>query len=142
MLANKLKDLIGPLVDLPPIDQTEVKFNGRSRLYIGNFTSDLTEEEIQNLFAAYGETAELFVNKEKNFGFIKMVRTHYSTKTKVFNLIPKSYLAHSSCVLIISIEIQLICLIYQIYAKKGHINICGITYTEYYVVIIKQFYLA
>lgn len=73
MLANKLKDLVGPLIDLPPLDQSEVKFNGRSRLYIGNLTGDVTEEEIQALFAPYGETAELFVNKEKNFGFIKVV---------------------------------------------------------------------
>lgn len=72
MLANKLKDLVGPLVDLPPLDQSELKFNGRSRLYIGNFTSDMTEEEILGLFAPYGETSELFLNKEKNFGFIKM----------------------------------------------------------------------
>lgn len=72
MLANKLKDLVGPLLDLPPIDQSEMKFNGRSRLYIGNLTNDVTEEEILNLFNPYGETAELFLNKEKNFGFIKM----------------------------------------------------------------------
>lgn len=74
MLANKLKDLTGPIHDLPPLEQSEVKFNGRSRLYIGNITSDVTEEEINNLFGQFGETAELFLNKEKNFGFIKMVR--------------------------------------------------------------------
>lgn len=73
MLANKLKDLQGPILDLPPLDQSEVKFNGRSRLYIGNLTNDVTEEEILGMFGAYGETAELFLNKEKNFGFIKMV---------------------------------------------------------------------
>ncbi|CAG9785512.1 unnamed protein product [Diatraea saccharalis] len=72
MLANKLKDLVGPLVDIPQIDQPEVKFNGRSRLYIGNLTNDVSEEEILNLFAPFGETAELFINKEKGFGFIKM----------------------------------------------------------------------
>ncbi|PZC85153.1 hypothetical protein B5X24_HaOG202917 [Helicoverpa armigera] len=72
MLANKLKDLMGPLTDLPQIDQPEVKFNGRSRLYIGNLTGDVTEEEITALFSPFGETAELFINKEKNFGFIKM----------------------------------------------------------------------
>ncbi|XP_047530623.1 hrp65 protein-like isoform X1 [Vanessa atalanta] len=72
MLANKLKDLMGPLIDLPPLEQTEVKFNGRSRLYIGNLSNDVTEEEIQNLFSQFGEAAELFINKEKNFGFIKM----------------------------------------------------------------------
>ncbi|CAH0407041.1 unnamed protein product [Chilo suppressalis] len=72
MLANKLKDLVGPLIDLPTIDQSEVKFNGRSRLYIGNLTNDVSEEEILNLFAPFGESAELFINKEKGFGFIKM----------------------------------------------------------------------
>lgn len=73
MLANKLKDLVGPILDLAPIDQSEVKFNGRSRLYIGNLTNDVSEDEILNLFNPFGETAELFLNKEKNFGFIKMV---------------------------------------------------------------------
>lgn len=73
MLMNKLKDLMGPILDLPPLEQTESKFSGRSRLYIGNLTNDVSEEEITQLFSAYGETAELFVNKEKNFGFIKMV---------------------------------------------------------------------
>lgn len=72
ILANKLKDLTGPILDLPPLDQEEVKFNGRSRLYIGNITNDVSEDAIQQLFSAYGETSELFVNKEKNFGFIKM----------------------------------------------------------------------
>ncbi|CAK1540441.1 unnamed protein product [Leptosia nina] len=72
MLANKLKELMGPLIDLPSIEQPEVKFNGRSRLYIGNLCNDVTEEELLNLFGQFGETAELFLNKEKNFGFIKM----------------------------------------------------------------------
>lgn len=72
-MLNKLKELVGPMIDLPQIDQTELKFNGRSRLYIGNLTSDVTEEEIMNLFGQFGEAAELFLNKEKNFGFIKMV---------------------------------------------------------------------
>lgn len=73
MLANKLRDLMGPLIDIAPIEQSEVKFNGRSRLYIGNLTSDVTEDEITSLFSTFGECAELFINKEKNFGFIKMV---------------------------------------------------------------------
>lgn len=82
MLAHKLKDLMGPLLDLPSIDQTEVKFNGRSRLYIGNLTNDATEEEINNLFSGFGECSELFLNKEKNFGFIKMVSIILRIKNK------------------------------------------------------------
>lgn len=73
MLAQRLRELMGPLIDIAPIDQVEVKFNGRSRLYIGNLTSDVTEAEITSLFSTFGECSELFINKEKNFGFIKMV---------------------------------------------------------------------
>ena len=85
-----MKDLVGPLVDLPPIEQPEIKFNGRSRLYIGNLTSDVTEEEIINLFNQFGEAAELFLNKEKNFGFIKMVK--YYPLLKLYLLIKFVYL--------------------------------------------------
>lgn len=34
---------------------------------------DITEDDIKELFKPYGEVAELFVNKEKNFAFIRMV---------------------------------------------------------------------
>lgn len=70
---DKLSTLAGPTHDLPPLDQAEKKFSGRNRLYIGNLTNDVSEEEISSLFQKFGETAELFVNKEKNFAFIRMV---------------------------------------------------------------------
>nr|CAD7257616.1 unnamed protein product [Timema shepardi] len=54
------------------VNVSEKKFSGRCRLYIGNLTNDVTEEEMQQLFSPYGETSELFVNKEKNFAFIRM----------------------------------------------------------------------
>lgn len=73
MLANKLRELQGPIFELPPMEQSEVKFNGRCRLYIGNLSNDMSDDQIQQMFSAYGEAAELFVNKEKNFGFVKMV---------------------------------------------------------------------
>lgn len=63
----------GPTHDLPPQETIEKKFSGRNRLYIGNLTNDVTEEEIQQMFQQYGETSELFLNKEKNFSFVKMV---------------------------------------------------------------------
>jgi len=63
----------GPTHELPPQDTTEKKFSGRNRLYIGNLTNDVTEEEIQTMFQKYGEISELFVNKEKNFAFLRMV---------------------------------------------------------------------
>lgn len=67
----------GPTHELPSQETTEKKFSGRNRLYIGNLTNDVTEEEIQQMFQQYGEISELFVNKEKNFAFLRMVNLIY-----------------------------------------------------------------
>lgn len=72
-ISEKLLNIAGPTVDLPTLDVKEKKFAGHCRLYIGNLTNDVTDEEINVLFSPYGETAEVFVNKEKNFAFIRMV---------------------------------------------------------------------
>lgn len=72
-VMEKLATMVGPTFDLPPLDTTEKKFSGRNRLYIGNLSNDITEQDISELFQKYGETSELFMNKEKNFGFIRMV---------------------------------------------------------------------
>lgn len=72
-MYDKLNQLGGTSYDLPHLENTEKRFSGRSRLYIGNLPNDVVEEEIGNLFKQYGETSELFINKEKNFGFIRMV---------------------------------------------------------------------
>ncbi|XP_031348721.1 hrp65 protein-like isoform X1 [Photinus pyralis] len=71
-LNDRVAQMSGPTFDLAPLDTAEKKFSGRARLYIGNIATESTEEEIHDLFKNYGETNELFVNKEKNFGFIKM----------------------------------------------------------------------
>lgn len=34
--------------------------------------AEITEKDLEDLFAKYGECAETFINKEKNFGFIKL----------------------------------------------------------------------
>lgn len=68
----------GPTHDLPPQDTSEKKFSGRNRLYIGNLTADVTEEELQKMFAPYGETTEHFINKEKNFAFLRLVRVIFA----------------------------------------------------------------
>ncbi|XP_060530480.1 hypoxia up-regulated protein 1 [Cylas formicarius] len=71
-IQEKLNALSGPTFDLPPIDMSEKKFNGRNRLYVGNIGNEVTEEDLIELFKPFGETAEIFVNKEKNFGFVKL----------------------------------------------------------------------
>lgn len=50
----------------------ERKFSGRCRLFVGNLVS-CEETELQEMFEKYGEVAETFVNKEKGFGFVRLV---------------------------------------------------------------------
>lgn len=72
IMFEKLNEMCGPTYDLQPLDATEKKFSGKCRLYIGNIPSELEESELTDMFKKYGETNELFINREKNFGFIKM----------------------------------------------------------------------
>lgn len=71
-INEKLRMLQGPLMDIPPIETEEVKFSGRNRLYIGNLTNDITEEELVELFRPYGDISEVFMNKEKNYAFVRV----------------------------------------------------------------------
>lgn len=71
IIREKLSHLNGPVIDLPPLKFEEKKFSGRSRLFIGNLPSRITEEEISELFKKFGETSEIYINKSY-FGFIKL----------------------------------------------------------------------
>lgn len=63
----------GPTTEIQAKEVQETrKFSGHCRLYVGNIPNDLTEDEFVNLFTPFGETSEHFVNRDKNFGFIKM----------------------------------------------------------------------
>lgn len=79
---ERIMAISGPTHELPLQDTSEKKFSGRNRLYIGNLTNDVTEEEIQTMFQKYGEISELFVNKEKSFAFLRMVIT---SRIRLFN---------------------------------------------------------
>uniref|UniRef100_A0A1A7YXK4 Secretory carrier-associated membrane protein n=1 Tax=Iconisemion striatum TaxID=60296 RepID=A0A1A7YXK4_9TELE len=50
----------------------EKTFTQRSRLFVGNLPTGVTEEELEKLFAKYGKASEVFVNKERGFGFIRL----------------------------------------------------------------------
>ncbi|XP_013921943.1 PREDICTED: splicing factor, proline- and glutamine-rich [Thamnophis sirtalis] len=50
----------------------EKKYTQRCRLFVGNLPADITEDEFKRLFAKYGEPGEVFINKGKGFGFIKL----------------------------------------------------------------------
>jgi len=54
----------------------EKKFSGRCRLFIANMNNSTTEEELRELFGQFGETGEVFVNKDKGFGFIRLDFRH------------------------------------------------------------------
>lgn len=71
-LLEKLEALSGPMYDLPPLEITERKFSTKSRLYVGNIPKDFTEQELTELCQKYGEVGDIFMNKEKNFAFIKL----------------------------------------------------------------------
>ncbi|CAK6949204.1 splicing factor%2C proline- and glutamine-rich [Scomber scombrus] len=50
----------------------EKTYTQRCRLFIGNLPNDITEDEFRKLFAKYGEPSEVFINKSKGFGFIRL----------------------------------------------------------------------
>lgn len=50
----------------------EKTFTQRSRLFVGNLPTGVTEEDLEKLFAKYGKASEIFVNKERGFGFIRL----------------------------------------------------------------------
>uniref|UniRef100_UPI0037E80793 splicing factor, proline- and glutamine-rich isoform X2 n=1 Tax=Semicossyphus pulcher TaxID=241346 RepID=UPI0037E80793 len=50
----------------------EKTYTQRCRLFIGNLPNDLSEEDFKKLFAKYGEPSEVFINKSKGFGFIRL----------------------------------------------------------------------
>nr|XP_015827700.2 non-POU domain-containing octamer-binding protein [Nothobranchius furzeri] len=50
----------------------EKTFTQRSRLFVGNLPTGITEEELEKMFAKYGKAGEVFVNKERGFGFIRL----------------------------------------------------------------------
>ncbi|MBN3305895.1 SFPQ protein, partial [Amia calva] len=50
----------------------EKTYTQRCRLFIGNLPGDISDDEFKRLFAKYGEPSEIFINKNKGFGFIRL----------------------------------------------------------------------
>lgn len=53
--------------------QKEKKFGNRARLYVGNLPRQMTEEELMGMFQPYGDIKQVYIEKDKNFGFVRMV---------------------------------------------------------------------
>lgn len=52
----------------------EKTYTQRSRLFVGNLPVDIAEEEFKNMFAKYGNCNEVFISRDRGFGFIRLVR--------------------------------------------------------------------
>jgi len=61
----------------------EKKFNGRCRLFVANLHNTTTEADLKEIFGEFGETGEIYVNKEKGFGFIRLDYRHNAEMAKM-----------------------------------------------------------
>lgn len=52
----------------------EKTYTQRCRLFVGNLPTDITEDDFKRLFERYGEPSEVFINRDRGFGFIRLVR--------------------------------------------------------------------
>ncbi|XP_016143715.1 non-POU domain-containing octamer-binding protein-like isoform X2 [Sinocyclocheilus grahami] len=50
----------------------EKTYTQRSRLFVGNLPTGTSEEDVEKLFSKYGKPSEIFINKERGFGFIRL----------------------------------------------------------------------
>lgn len=51
----------------------EKKYSVKARLFVGNLPRDTSHDMVKRMFSEFGEVKEVFVQKEKNFGFVRMV---------------------------------------------------------------------
>jgi len=50
----------------------EKAYTQRSRLFVGNLPTGVSEPEVEKLFSKYGKPSEIFINKDRGFGFIRL----------------------------------------------------------------------
>ncbi len=51
----------------------EKKYSVKARLFVGNLPRDTNQGMVRAMFEEFGEVKEVFVQKEKSFGFVRMV---------------------------------------------------------------------
>lgn len=49
------------------------KYSVKARLFVGNLPRETSQEMVKQMFQEFGEVKEVFVQREKNFGFVRMV---------------------------------------------------------------------
>jgi len=53
-----------------------------SKLYVGNLSYSVTNEQLEELFSSYGQVKEVRVIEGKGFGFVEMSNTAEAEKAK------------------------------------------------------------
>ena len=53
-----------------------------SKLYVGNFSYSVTDAQLEELFAPFGEVKSASVIGDKGFGFVEMSNTEEAEKAK------------------------------------------------------------
>ncbi|UYV61674.1 PSPC1 [Cordylochernes scorpioides] len=82
-VKERLANVSGPTTNLQIKEGNEPKkFTGRCRLFVGNLPNTITEEEFTAMFKPYGETAEVFLNISKGFGFVKLDTRQHAEAAK------------------------------------------------------------
>ncbi|XP_015920502.1 non-POU domain-containing octamer-binding protein [Parasteatoda tepidariorum] len=72
-VKEKLESMSGPTTNLTSKENVSAKkFTGRCRLFVGNLPTSTTEEEFRKMFKEFGELGEVFLNKQKGFGFVNL----------------------------------------------------------------------
>lgn len=74
VVKERLEMMSGPTTNLVSKEGVSAKkFTGRCRLFVGNLPPTITDEEFRKMFEQFGEIAEVFLNPQKGFGFVKLV---------------------------------------------------------------------
>lgn len=53
-----------------------------SRLYVGNLTYSVTEDDLKNLFSGYGDVKSVKIIGDKGFGFVEMTTKEAAEKAR------------------------------------------------------------
>ncbi|GBN12706.1 hypothetical protein AVEN_38603-1 [Araneus ventricosus] len=72
-VKEKLEIMSGPTTNLVSKEGVSAKkFTGRCRLFVGNLPTNISDDDFRKLFEPFGEVAEVYLNKPKGYGFVKL----------------------------------------------------------------------
>ncbi|OQR74910.1 splicing factor [Tropilaelaps mercedesae] len=71
-IKDQLYEMQGNTYNLQPVSPEPKKFTARCRLFIAPLPNSVSDGDLKQWFGQYGEVGEVFLNKQKNFAFVKM----------------------------------------------------------------------